>query len=88
MFLGKLRIVLPQGTTMPLLSIYSKDVPSCHTGNCSSMLIADLLIVVRSWNSPKYLSTEEWIIKMCIYTMEHYPAIKNKVIIKFIGNLT
>lgn len=83
-----LGMYLPQDLDISLLSIYSKNVPSCHTGNCSSMLIADLLIVVRSWNSPKYLSTEEWIIKMCIYTMEHYPAIKNKVIIKFIGNLT
>ena len=50
------------------------------------MFIAALFITARSWKEPRYLSTEEWIQKMCyIYTMELYLAIKNNEFMKFLG---
>jgi hypothetical protein len=50
------------------------------------MLIAALFIIARSWKQPRCLSTEEWIQKMYIYTMEYYTAIKNNEFLKFTGN--
>ena len=39
----------------------------------------------RSWKQPKCPSTDEWIKKMwCIYTMEHYSAIKRNEIGSFV----
>jgi hypothetical protein len=44
---------------------------------CSTMFIAALFVIARSWKEPRYPSTEEWIQKMWhIYTMEYYSAIK------------
>jgi hypothetical protein len=44
---------------------------------CSTMFIAALFIIARSWKEPNCSSTEEWIQKMWyIYTMEYYSAIK------------
>ena len=52
--------------------------------HCSIMSIAALLIIVRTWKQPRYLSTEEWVKKMRhIYTMEYYIVVKNKDILKF-----
>jgi hypothetical protein len=43
---------------------------------CSTLFIAALFIIVRSWKEPRCPSTEEWIQKMWyIYTMEYYSAI-------------
>jgi hypothetical protein len=41
--------------------------------------------VARSWKEPRCPSTEEWIPKMYIYTMEYYSAIKNDEFMKFLG---
>ena len=41
------------------------------------MFIAALFTIARTWNQPKYPSSDEWIKKMWhIYTMEYYSAIK------------
>jgi hypothetical protein len=42
-------------------------------------------LIARSWKQPKCSSTEEWIQKMYIYTMEYYSAIKNNDFMKFAG---
>ena len=53
---------------------------------CSTMFIAALFIIARSWKEPRCPSTEEWIQKMWyIYTMEYYSAIKNNEFMKFLG---
>ena len=53
---------------------------------CSTMFIAALFIIARSWKEPRYPSTEEWIQKMWyIYTMEYYSAIKKNGFMKFLG---
>ena len=50
------------------------------------MFIAALFIIARSWKKPSCPSTEEWIQKLWyIYTMEHYPGIRNNDFMKFLG---
>ena len=45
---------------------------------CTSMFIAALFIIARTWKQPRRPSADEWIRKLWyIYTMEYYSAIKN-----------
>ena len=75
-FLRKLDIVLPEDPAIPLLGIYPEDAPTGKKDTCSTMFIAALFIIARSWKEPRCPSTEEWIQKMWyIYTMEYYSAI-------------
>ena len=86
MFLRKLDIVLPEDLTIPLFGIYPEDVPTRIKDSCSTMFIASLFIIARSWKDPRCPSTEEWIQKMWyIYTMEYYSAIKKNEFMKFLG---
>jgi hypothetical protein len=85
-FLRKLDIVLLEDSAIPLLGIYPEDVPTCNRDACSTMFIAALFIIARSWKEPRCPSTEEWIQKMWyIYTMEYYSAIKNNEFMKLLG---
>ena len=78
-------IVLPEDPTIPLLGIYPEDVPTGKKDTCSTMFIAALFIIARSWKEPRCPSTEEWIQKMCyICPMDYYTAIKNKEFKKFL----
>jgi hypothetical protein len=82
-----LDILLPEDPTIPLLGIYSEDAPTCNKDTCSTMFIAALFIIVRSWKELGCPSTEEWIQKMWyIYAMEYYSAIRNNELMKFLGN--
>ena len=64
-------IVLPEDPAILLLDIYPEDAPTCNKDTCSTMFIAALFIIARSWTEPTCPSTEEWIQKMWyIYTME------------------
>ena len=79
-------IVLPEDPAIPLLGIYPEDVPTCNKDTCSTMFIAALFIIARSWKETGCPSAEEWIQKMCyIYTMKYYVAIKNNEFMKFLG---
>jgi hypothetical protein len=81
-----LEIVLPEEPAIPLLGIYPEDAPPCHMGTCSTMFIAALSVIARSWKQPRCPTIEEWIQKMWfIYTMEYYSAIQNKDILSFAG---
>jgi hypothetical protein len=81
-----LDIVLPEDPAIPLLGIYPEDVPTGNMDTCSTMFIAALFIIARSWKEPRCPLTEEWIQKMWyIYTMEYYLAIKNNEFMKFLG---
>ena len=74
---------------IPLLGIYSKDIPPCHRGMCSTLFIAALFVIARSWKQPRFPTAKEWIQNMWfIYTMEHYSAIKNEDIRSFAGKWT
>jgi hypothetical protein len=81
-----LDIVLLKDPAIPLLGIYPEDVATCNKDTCSTMFIAALFLIARSWKEPRYPSTEEWLQKMWyIYTMEYYSAIKNSEFMKFLG---
>ena len=81
-----LDIVLPEDPAIPLLGIYPEDVPTGKKDTCSTMFIAALFIIARSWKEPRCPSTEEWIQKMWyIYTMEYYSAIKKNEFMKFLA---
>ena len=53
-FLRKLEIDLPEDPAILLLGIYPKDAPPCHRGTCSTMLLAALLEIARSWKQPRW----------------------------------
>jgi hypothetical protein len=81
-----LEIVLPDDCAIPILGIYPEDVPTGNKDTCSTMFIAALFIIARSWKEPRCPSTEQWIQKMWyIYTVEYYSAIKNNGFMKFLG---
>ena len=77
---------LPKDSAIPLLGMYPKDAPPYHRGMCSTMFIAALFVIARSWKQPICPMTEKWIQKIwLIYTMEYYSAIKNEDILTFAG---
>jgi hypothetical protein len=82
-----LDIVLPEDPAIPLLGIYPEYVPTCNNYTCSTMFLAALFIIARSWKEPRCPSTEEWIQKKMwyIYTMKYYSAIENSEFMKFLG---
>jgi hypothetical protein len=83
--LRKLDIILPEVPGIPLLGIYL-EVPTCSKDTYSTMFIAALFIIARSWKEPRCPSTEEWIQEVWyIYTMEYYSEIKNNEFMKFLG---
>ena len=57
----KLGMILPEDPTIPLLGIYPEDSPACNKDTCSTMFIAALFIIDRSYKEPRCPSTEEWI---------------------------
>jgi hypothetical protein len=81
-----LDIVLPEDPPTLLLGVYPEFVTTCNKDTWSTMFIAALFIIARSWKELRCPSTEEWIQKMWyIYIMENYSAIKNNDFMKFLG---
>jgi hypothetical protein len=79
-----LDIVLPEDPATPLLGIYPEDSPICNKDTCSTMFIAVIFIITRSWKLPDVPQERDGIKKMWyIYTIEYYSAIKNKNFMKF-----
>jgi hypothetical protein len=69
-FLRKLDIILPEDPAIPLMGIYTEEVPTGNKNTCSTMFIA-VFIIARSWKEPRCSSTEEWIQNMWyIYTIQ------------------
>ena len=83
-FLQKLKIELPYDAAIPLLGIYPEK-SIIQKGSCTTMFIAALFTIARTWKQPKCPSTDEWIKKMwLIYTMGYYSAIKRNEIELFV----
>ena len=83
-FLKKLKIELPYDPAIPLLGIYPEKT-IIQKDTCTTIFIAVLFTIARSWQQPKCPSTDEWIKKMWyIYTMEYYSAIKRNEIGSFV----
>ena len=62
-FLTKLNIELPYDPAIPLLGIQA-DKTIIQKDSCTTMFIAALFIIVRTWKQPKCPSTDGWIKKM------------------------
>ena len=70
-----LGLKLPQDPTIPLLGRHpEKTITEKDMG--IPIFIATLLTIARTWKQPRCPSTEEWIKKCYIYTIENYSAIK------------
>ena len=83
-FLRKLGVDLPQDSEIPLLGIHPRDALSYYKSICSTMFIAALFVIARTWKQPRCPSIEEWLKKVWnIYTLEFYSAVKNNDILKF-----
>ena len=81
--LKKLKIELPYNPPIPLLGIYMEKT-IIRKDTCTTMFIAVLFTIARTWNQPKCPSADERIKKMWhIYTMEYYSAIKMNKIMPF-----
>ena len=75
-FLKILKIELPYDPEIPLLGIYPEKT-IIQKESCTTMFIAALFTIARTWKQHKCPSIDEWIKKMWhIYTMEYYSAIK------------
>ena len=75
-FLKKLEIELPHDPAIPLLGIHTKET-RIERDMCTSMFIAALFTIARTWKQPRCPSADERIRKLrYIYTMEYYSAIK------------
>jgi hypothetical protein len=48
-----LDIVIAEDPAIPLLGIYPEDVPTGKKDTCSTMFIAALFIIARSWKEPR-----------------------------------
>ena len=57
-FLKKLKIELPYDPAIPLLGIYPKKT-IIQKESCTTMFIADLFRIARTWKQPKCPSTDE-----------------------------
>ena len=83
-FLKKLKIGLPYHPAIPLLGIYPEQT-IVQKVSCTTMFMAELFSITRTWKLPRCPSTDEWIKKMWhIYTMEYCSAIKRKEIELFV----
>jgi hypothetical protein len=60
-FLRKLDIVILEDPEIPLMGMYPEDVPTGNKDACSTMFLAALFIIARSWKEPRDPSTEEWV---------------------------
>ena len=83
-FLKKLKIDLLYDPAIPLLGIYP-ETTIIEKESSTTMFIATLFTIARTWKQPKCPSTDELIKKMWhIYTMEYYSAIKRNEIELFV----
>ena len=83
--LQKLKIELPYDPANQLLGIYPKKAKTLiGKDTCTSMFIAALFMIAKTWKQPKCPSTANWFKKMWYrYTIEYYSAIKKNEILLF-----
>ena len=78
-------IVLPEDPVIPPLGIYPREAPTYNKDICTTMFLAALFIIARSWKEPRCPSEDEWIQKLWyIYTLEYYSAVGNHDFMKFL----
>ena len=78
-----LKIELPYNPAIPLLGTYLEKMKTLiQKDACTPMFIAVLFRIAKTWKCPKYLSTNEWIKKMHIYSAIEKNENKSKTKIK------
>ena len=73
--LKKLGIKLSYDPAIPLLGIYPQET-IIEKDTCTPMFIAALFTIAKTRKQPRCPSTDEWIKKLYIYTIEYYSSIK------------
>jgi hypothetical protein len=77
-FLRKLDIIVPEDPAISLLGIYPEEVPTGNKNTCSSMFIAALFIIARSWKE----------IHLCISSIlrewPHLPQYNNVILCVYV----
>jgi hypothetical protein len=64
--------------------MYPQECDSGYSiGTCTSMFIAALFTTAKLWRQLRCPTIDEWIKKMCLYTMEFYSAMKKNEILLF-----
>ena len=87
-FLKELKLELPYDPAIPLLGIYPEKT-IIQKESCTTMFIATVFTIARTWKQPKCPLTDEQIKrKWHIHTMEYYSAIKGNEIELFIVRWT
>ena len=66
----------PYDPAIPLLGIYPEEIKT-EKRQCIILFIIALFTIARTKKQPRHPSTDEWIKKFFIYTMECYSALKN-----------
>ena len=75
-FLKKLELELLYDPAIPLLGIHTEET-RIERDTCTSVFIAALFTIARTWKQPRCPSGDKWIRKLWyIYTVEYYSAIK------------
>ena len=75
-FFKELETDLAYDPAISLLNMYQEKT-IIRKDTCTSMFIAVLFTIAKTWKQPKYPSTDKWIKKMWyVYTREYYSAIK------------
>ena len=68
----------------PTIGIYAEKI-IIQIESCTTIFIAALFTIARTWKQPKCPSTDEWIKKLWyLHTMEYYSAIKGNEIELFV----
>ena len=74
-YLKKLNIELPYDLAILLLGKYL-DKTFIVKDTCTTMFIAAIFTIAKTWKQPKCPSIDEWIKKMWYtYTMEYYSVV-------------
>ena len=72
------------GSSNTTLGNIPKRAQSYYKSICSTMFVAALFVIARTWKQSRCPSTEEWIKKVLhIYTLEYQSAVKNSDILNF-----
>ena len=69
-------------SVISLLGLYPEKI-IIQKDICTPMFIATLFTIARTWKQPRCPSTEGWIKKWSIYTMEYYSTIESNEIVPF-----
>jgi hypothetical protein len=84
--LEKLKIGLPYDSAISVLGMYPKKCESGYNkGTFTSMFISTLFKIAILWKQLRCPTTEEWIKKMYLHTVEFFSTTKKNEILSFVG---